>query len=109
MYDAASDSLVVAVRDPDRVLVLDPRTLQQRLSVDLPGKVQHLQTSAQGGTVLVPVETANKIFEVDLTDGDLRARPTYSVTRTTVPAPRTVTCWSTTSSAVHSRSCSVVW
>lgn len=73
VYDAASDSLVVAVRDPDRVLVLDPTTLQQRLSVDLPGKVRHLQTSAQGGTVLVPVETANKIFEVDLADGGLRA------------------------------------
>ncbi len=72
VYDAASDSLVVAVRDPYRVLVLDPTTLQQRLSVDLPGKVRHLQTSAQGGTVLVPVETANKIFEVDLTDGYLR-------------------------------------
>lgn len=73
VYDAASDSLVVAVRDPYRLLVLDPTTLQQRLSVDLPGKVRHLQTSAQGGTVLVPVESANKILEVNLTDGGVRA------------------------------------
>jgi DNA-binding beta-propeller fold protein YncE len=73
VYDARTDSLAVAVRDPYRLLVLDPRTLRTRLSVDLPGKVRHLQVSAKGGTALVPSETADKVFEVDLTTGRMRA------------------------------------
>lgn len=71
-YDAASDSLAVAVRDPYRLLVLDPTTLEERLSVELPGKTRHLQVIPQGGTVLVPSETANILFEVDLETGRVR-------------------------------------
>jgi DNA-binding beta-propeller fold protein YncE len=73
VYDAKTDSLAVAVRDPYRLLVLDPKTLQTKLSVDLPGKVRHLQVTAAGGTALVPSETADKVFEVDLTTGKMRA------------------------------------
>lgn len=71
-YDARTDSLAVAVRDPYRVLVLDPDTLRVRRSVGLPGKVRHLQVTPQGGTVLVPSETADKVFEVDLATGRMR-------------------------------------
>jgi DNA-binding beta-propeller fold protein YncE len=73
VYDARTDSLAVAVRDPYRLLVLDPETLRTRRSVDLPGKVRHLQVTAKGGTALVPSETADKVFEVDLTTGRMRA------------------------------------
>ena len=73
VYDAKTDSLAVAVRDPYRLLVLDPETLAQRRSVELPGKVRHLQVTPQGGTVLVPSETADKVFEVDLATGRMRA------------------------------------
>ena len=73
VYDAKTDSLAVAVRDPYRLLVLDPRTLAPRRSVELPGKVRHLQVTTEGGTALVPTETADKIFEVDLATGRARA------------------------------------
>ena len=73
MYDEKTDSLAVAVRDPYRLLVLDPDTLEQRRSIELPGKVRHLQVTPQGGTVLVPSETADKVFEVDLATGRMRA------------------------------------
>jgi DNA-binding beta-propeller fold protein YncE len=72
-YDAKTDSLAVAVRDPYRLLVLDPKTLRQRRSIELPGKVRHLQVTPQGGTVLVPSETADKVFEVDLATGRMQA------------------------------------
>ena len=73
VYDAKTDSLAVAVRKPYRLLVLDPTTLEVRRSVGLPGKVRHLQVTPQGGTVLVPSETANIVFEVDLATGKTRA------------------------------------
>ena len=65
-YDAASRSLAVAVRQPYRLLVLDPGTLSPRFSVPLPGKVRHLQVVGGGGSVLVPSETADRLLEVDL-------------------------------------------
>ncbi len=73
VYDEKTDSLAVAVRDPYRLLVLDPTTLVQRRSVELPGKVRHLQVTPAGGTVLVPSETADKVFEVDLATGRAQA------------------------------------
>ena len=73
VYDAKTDSLAVAVRDPYRLLLLDPDTLRVRRSVGLPGKVRHLQVTPQGGTVLVPSETADEVFEVDLATGRMRA------------------------------------
>jgi DNA-binding beta-propeller fold protein YncE len=73
-YDEKTDTLTVSVRDPDRLLVLDPRTLRTRRTVPLPGKVRHLQVAQDGGTVLVPSEKADTFLEVD---------PTSGVTRTT--------------------------
>jgi DNA-binding beta-propeller fold protein YncE len=64
-YDAASGSLAVAVREPYRLLLLDPDTLTPRFSVPVPGKVRHLQVTTGGGFVLVPAETADKLLEVD--------------------------------------------
>ena len=103
VYDEKTDSLAVAVRDPYRLLVLDPTTLAVRRTVDLPGKVRHLQVTKQGGTVLVPSETANKVFEVDLTTG--RATAT-DVQRHPHDATGTDSgdVWSATSSAAPSRS-----
>jgi DNA-binding beta-propeller fold protein YncE len=71
-YDARTDSLAVAVHDPYRLLVLDPTTMRTRFSVQLPGKVRHLQVTPQGGTALVPSETADSLFEVDLRTGRTR-------------------------------------
>lgn len=71
-YSAAEDALVVGARDPDRLLVLDPDSLEVREEVRLPGKLRHLQVSKDGSTALVPVETANTLFQVDLATGDVR-------------------------------------
>jgi DNA-binding beta-propeller fold protein YncE len=74
VYDQKTDTVTVSVRNPDRLLVLDPRTLRTRRTVPLPGKVRHLQVTPDGGTVLVPSEKADTFLEVD---------PTSGVTRTT--------------------------
>lgn len=67
VYDAKSDRLAVAVRKPYRLLVVDPETYAVKRSVEVPGKVRHLQVSAPGGDVLVPSETANTLYQVPLT------------------------------------------
>ncbi|GGF55944.1 hypothetical protein GCM10011519_32310 [Marmoricola endophyticus] len=67
VYDAATDQLAVAVRKPYRLLVVDPRTYAVKRSVEVPGKVRHLQVSSPGGDVLVPSETANTLYQVPLT------------------------------------------
>ncbi len=68
VYDPSSGSLAVAVRDPERLLILDPETLEERLSVPLPGKARHLQVTGDG-LVLVPSEPANQLLEVDPEQG----------------------------------------
>lgn len=73
VYDPKTHLLAVAVHDPYRLLLLDPATLQVRTSVRLPGKVRHLQVAPEGGRVLVPSETANKLVEVSLPDGETRS------------------------------------
>ena len=61
--------VAVAVRNPDRLQLLDPMTLDVRRSVRLPGSVRHLQTGYGGSSVLVPVESANRIVQVPLPTG----------------------------------------
>lgn len=70
VYDQRTDTLAVAVHDPYRLLLLDPTTLEVRRSVDLPGKVRHLQLAGPGGPVLVPDESANQLLEVPIEDGE---------------------------------------
>ena len=73
VYDPRSKLVAVAVRDPDRLQLLDPDTLQVRRTVRLPGSVRHLQLSVTGDEVLVPAESANQIVEVPLPTGPVRA------------------------------------
>lgn len=72
VYDARSDLVAVAVRDPDRLLLLDPASFAVRRSVPLPGEVRHLQVGTDG-SVLVPVESANQFAQVALPGGTVRA------------------------------------
>lgn len=69
VYDARTGLLAVAVRSPDRLLLLDGRSLLVRRSVPLPGRARHLQLAAPGGPVLVPAEDAGRLVEVSLPDG----------------------------------------
>ena len=70
-YDATTGSLAVAVHSPDRLLILDPRTLFIRRGVALPGSARHLQLASAGGPVLVPIETTGQLGQVSLTTGAL--------------------------------------
>lgn len=71
VYEPMSDSLAVAVREPNRLLILDPKTLRERRSAPLPGKVRHLQVT-KDGIVLVPSEQADQLIEVDPDKGVVR-------------------------------------
>jgi DNA-binding beta-propeller fold protein YncE len=75
VYDRTTATLAVAVRNPDRLLLLSPDTLLVRRSVALPGSVRHLQLAGPGGPVLVPVESVNELLEVSLTGGPTRVTP----------------------------------
>lgn len=72
VFDAASNTLAVAARNPDRLLLLDGDTGAVRATVPLPGSVRHLQLG--NGVVLVPCETANQLLQVALPTGRVVAR-----------------------------------
>lgn len=72
VYDARNSLVAVAVREPDRLLLLDPTSFAVRRTVPLPGSVRHLQLGGPGGPVLVPVESANQIVQVTLPGGVTR-------------------------------------
>lgn len=72
VYDPVTNLVAVAVRDPDRLLLLDPTTLAVRRTVVLPGSARHLQLARAGGPVLVPAESANQLVEVTLPGGRTR-------------------------------------
>ncbi|NHA69278.1 YncE family protein [Phycicoccus flavus] len=71
--DPATGLLALGVRRPDRLLVLDPRTLAVRRSVPVPGSVRHLGLATGGGTVLVPNEGDDTLLEVDVRTGATRS------------------------------------
>lgn len=76
VYDTKTGLLAVAVRGPNRLLLLDGRTLALRRSVPVPGHARHLQLAAPGGPVLFPAESANSLVEVSLPGGTTRVTPT---------------------------------
>lgn len=67
-YDAVTGLLAVAVRNPDRILLINPRTGTQT-TVGMPGHARHLQLGGPGGPLLVPVEDADVLIRVALPDG----------------------------------------
>lgn len=69
-FDTETNLLAVAAREPYRLLLLDPTTLDVRSSVELPGKARHLQIA--GDRVLVPTETADTLVQVSLPGGEVR-------------------------------------
>lgn len=80
VYDTRTRTVAVAVRKPDRLLMLDPSSLAVKRTVPLPGDVRHLQVGGTSGAVLVPVESANQIVQVPAGGGavsvlDVRRQP----------------------------------
>lgn len=74
VYDARTGLVAVGVRDPDQLVLLDGATMAVRHRVALPGHVRHLQLAGVGGPVLVPVENANALLEVQLPGGRITSR-----------------------------------
>lgn len=72
-YDPDTRLIAVAVRNRDRLLLLDAGSLIVRRTVVLPGSVRHLQLARPGGPVLVPDESAKELVEVALPGGTTHA------------------------------------
>lgn len=68
-YDEQTDILAVAVREPNRLLLLQGATGEVLETVDLPGHARHLQMGGPGGPVLVPAEDSDMFLAVSLPDG----------------------------------------
>lgn len=68
-YDDQTDILAVAVREPNRLLLLQGETGEVLRSVELPGHARHLQMGGPGGPVLVPAEDSDTYLQVSLPDG----------------------------------------
>jgi DNA-binding beta-propeller fold protein YncE len=77
VFDPVTGLLAVAVRDPNRLVLLDRKGGQLR-EVPLPGHARHLQLAAPGGPVLVPAEDSNTLVEVSLPDGATTETPVGS-------------------------------
>jgi DNA-binding beta-propeller fold protein YncE len=77
VFDPVTGLLAVAVRNPDRLLLLDRDGGAPR-AIPLPGHARHLQLAAPGGPVLVPAEDANTLVEVALPGGGTTGTPVGS-------------------------------
>ncbi|MEO6955397.1 MAG: hypothetical protein ABI137_01540 [Antricoccus sp.] len=76
VFDMVTGLLAVAVREPTRLLLIEPVFGQVQLSIPIPGHARHLQLAAPGGPVLLPAEDANALLQVAL--------PTGAITETAV-------------------------
>ncbi|CAN5119473.1 lipoprotein [soil metagenome] len=74
-YDAETDILAVAVREPTRLLLIQGATGEILTEVPLPGHARHLQMGGPGGPVLVGAEDSNTLVTVTLPGGDATATP----------------------------------
>lgn len=72
--DPRTHLVVVGLREPFRLALLDGRTGRTRHEVALPGRLRHLQLEREGGPVLVPVETADQLLRVTLPDGGIESQ-----------------------------------
>ncbi|WP_299951047.1 YncE family protein [uncultured Modestobacter sp.] len=69
-FDPVTELLAVAVRDPNRLLLVD-RDGTTVHEVPLPGHARHLQLAGPGGPVLVPAEDSNTLVQVALPGGEV--------------------------------------
>ena len=67
--DPVSGLVVVAVRGPDRLLLVDPARAVVVRSVPVPGSARHLELAAGGGAVVVPGEDTALLVRVALPSG----------------------------------------
>ena len=88
VVDARTRRVVVAVRQPDALVLLDADDLDVVGRTPLPGSLRHLQLAAPGGPVLVPDESANSLVRVALPSGRVLSRtPTGAMPHDADAAP----------------------
>jgi DNA-binding beta-propeller fold protein YncE len=71
-FDSRTGLLAVGLANPDRLALVDGRTLRVVRRLRLPESPRHLALAGPGGPVLVPAEKANALVEVQLPDGRQR-------------------------------------
>lgn len=69
--DPVSGLVVVALRSPDRLALVDPRRRRVVRNVAVPGSARHLELVPGGGAVLVPGEDTDLVTRVELPSGRL--------------------------------------
>jgi DNA-binding beta-propeller fold protein YncE len=69
VYDPTTKLVAVAVRSPNRLVLLDGATLRIVKQIPLAGHARHLQLAAPGGPIIVPEEDANQVVLVSLPSG----------------------------------------
>lgn len=69
VFDPTTGLLAVAVRSPNRVLLIDGATGVVQKEIALPGHARHLKLAGPGGPLLVPAENSDSLIEVSLPDG----------------------------------------
>lgn len=69
--DPITHTVIVGVRNPSALALLDADSLKLTGRVVLPGVLRHLQLAAPGGPVLVPDESSNSLIQVGLPGGTI--------------------------------------
>jgi DNA-binding beta-propeller fold protein YncE len=72
--DPVTHLVVVGVRNPDGLALVDGRTGIVQRRVALPGHLRHLQLAAPGGPVLVPDESSGSVLTVILPAGAIASQ-----------------------------------
>lgn len=73
VVDPDTGLVVVALRRPDRLALLDPTTLAVREVRPVGGRARHLQLAGPGGPVLLAGEDTNNLLEIALPSGRARS------------------------------------
>lgn len=72
--DPVTNTVVAALRKPDRLALMDLRQPGSVRTVELPAAARHLQLAGPGGPVLVPGEDTDLLVEASLPGGQLLRR-----------------------------------
>jgi DNA-binding beta-propeller fold protein YncE len=74
--DPVSGLVVVALRDPNRLALVDPAAGKVLRTIPVPGSARHLELVPGGGAVLVPGEDTDLLSRVDLPSGHVSSSVT---------------------------------
>jgi DNA-binding beta-propeller fold protein YncE len=74
--DPVTGLVVVGLRDPDLLTLVDGGSGEMIRNVELPESPRHLQLAAPGGPVLVPAEGSDTLVQVSLPEGEITSETT---------------------------------